>query len=775
MLEKLLSVALLLTDQAGHSLNSRKESHPFEPGGPPTLEVVYVTAQKRKEPVHEVPISISAFSGELLEQANISNLVDIAPLTPGFEARSAAIQTSLLTIRGITTEVVTGSASTDPRISVYQDGVSISRGPGAVVELFDVERVEVLKGPQGALFGRSAEVGAIQIIQNKAHNEREAGFYFARGELDYVEFRGMVNAPLNKETLFGRFAGVYKRRDGYLSNTEGLDPYAVDRIALRGIVTYEPSNALRFDLIANYQKDAAAAGTPENSVLPAVNGERDLGRVASMKPFGPGSGLSDFVSPRDLYDVALLTNWQVSEQWHLDSISAIRSYDSTWYTDEDGTAFDLFAVTGFRDGDQWSQELRAVYQSEGRISGFAGASFIHEEVFEGFDEEVDERQLLAFLDPANIPVFLSGDPQSLAPIITSLPLSLANAYFLEQFRDTNENDGFDFFAEVAVDLMPELNLLIGGRWSREEKTSKLRGGAAQVPSTIGALGILNEGVPSQTLFLPDIGFEDQVRSEDFDGFTWRTAFKWTPRRDLNLWASYARGRRPEVIAGVFDGPAFGGFSTAPAETVDSYEIGTSWRPSDGRVKLDSSIYHYFYENFQSLIFEGGTFQTVTSGLASANGFEGQVALAVTNNLTLFGNYAYIRARFDDRDQAGRPQVFGDNTFRFSPDHTFAVGAKWRGRLPGSWTFRATPIYSWQSEIFFDERNLPNFGQEAYGLLNINFVIGPDGAAWKITAAVENVLDETYAIMGGALSTAFGIPALYTGPPRLWRAGVEINF
>lgn len=775
MLEELLSVALLLSHQTGHGPNVPQESQATDQNEPPALEIVYVNAQKRKEPVHDVPISITVLSGAFLDQTNTTNLVEVAPLVPGFEARSGAIQTSLLTIRGITTEVVTNSASTDPRISVYQDGVSISRGPGAVVDLFDVERVEVLKGPQGALFGRSAEVGAIQIIQHKAGHEREARFHAAAGNLDYFELGGMTNVPLIEDTLFGRLAGVYKRRDGYLSNTEGANPHALDRIALRGVLTYEPSDALRFDLIANYQKDDAAAGSPENSVLPAVNGDIGLGGAASMRPFGPVSGFRDFVSPRDLYDVSLLAHWQVSPKWHFDSISAIRSFDSAWYTDEDGTAFDLFGVTGFRDGDQWSQELRAMFQGEKRLSGFVGASFIHEELFEGFDEEVDERQLLAFLDPANIPVFLSGNPQNLTPLIKSPPLSLANAYFLEQYLDTNVNDGFDLFAEISVDLLHELNLLVGGRWSREDKTRTLRGGAPQVPSTIGALGLLTGGVPSQTLVLPDIGFDDQIRSEDFDGFTWRTALKWAPSRELNLWASYSRGRRPEVIAGIFEGPTFGGFFIAPAETVDSYEIGTSWRPPDSRVQLDGSIYHYSYENFQSMIFAGGTFETVTSGLASANGLEAQVAVAATNNLTLFGNYAYIRARFDDRDQSGRPQVFGGNTFGFSPDHTFAVGADWRGPLPGSWTFRATPIYSWQSEIFFDERNLPSFGQDAYGLLNISFAFGPADANWKITAAVENALDETYTIMGGALSIAFGIPALYLGPPRLWKAGFELEF
>lgn len=776
MLNRLLAIGLLLTSQTGAGRNDPEERQAYGEGEPPRLEIVYVTAQKRKQPVQDVPISITAFSGTFLEQANVENLVDIAPLTPGFEARSAAIQTSIITIRGISTEVVTGSAVTEPRISVFQDGVSISRGPGAVVELFDVERVEVLKGPQGALFGRSAEVGAIQIIQNKARNERAARFYAAGGNFDYLELQGMVNAPLIEDSLYGRLAAVYKGRDGYLHNTESLDPYAVDRIALRGVLTYEPSETLRFDLIANYQEDEAAAGLPENSVLPAVTGDRTLGGVASMREFGPGSNPRDFESPRELWDVSLLARWQFSPLWHLDSISAVRSFESTWYTDEDGTAFDLFAATGRRDGDQWSQELRAIYQGEGRISGFAGASFIHEEVFEGFDIEVDERQLLAFLNPASAPIFQTGDPHNLTPIINNPPLSLANAYFLEQSLDSNDNDGFDLFAEIGVDLTSELNLLVDGRWSYEEKTNTLSGGAAGMPSSIGTLGILTDGVPSQTLFLPDIGFEEPTISEDFDGFTWRMALKWTPGPDLHMWASYSRGRRPEVLTQEFEGPVFeGGVDIAPAETVDSYEIGTNWRSADGRVQLDGSIYHYAYENFQSLIFESGTFNNVTTGLASANGFEAQLTFAATDSLTLFGNYAFVRARFDDRDQSGRLQAFADNAFRFSPDHSFAVGADWGTAFSGGWTFSVTPIYSWQSEIFFDERNLPGFGQDAYGILNLNFTAGPLDAAWKITVAVENVLDETYAIMGGALSSSFQIPALYLGPPRLWKAGLELEF
>lgn len=215
ILVKVLSLALLLATQTGLSSNAA-QSKPGDEAEVPALEVVHVTAQKREQRVQDVPISMSVFSGGLLQQANITNLFDIAALTPGFEARSAAVQTTLLTVRGITTAVITGSASTDPRISVYQDGVSISRGPGAMVELFDIERVEVLRGPQGALFGRSAEVGAIQIIQNKARYERETRFYAAAGGLDYVEIGGMVNVPIIGDGLFGRLAGIYKRRDGYL-------------------------------------------------------------------------------------------------------------------------------------------------------------------------------------------------------------------------------------------------------------------------------------------------------------------------------------------------------------------------------------------------------------------------------------------------------------------------------------------------------------------------------------------------------------------------------
>ena len=316
--------------------------------------------------------------------------------------------------------------------------------------------------------------------------------------------------------------------------------------------------------------------------------------------------------------------------------------------------------------------------------------------------------------------------------------------------------------------------MVDGRWSREEKSRAVRAGAVDVPSSIGALGILNNGIPSQTLLLIDTGFAEEKRSQDFDGFTWRTALRWSPTSKLNLWASAARGRRPEVIGLEADNAIFRGFEITPAETVDSYEVGAATTLAGGRVQLDGSVYHYTYENFQSMIFEGGSFRIVTTGLADAIGLETRFAFAPTEDLRLFGNYAYSRARFDDRDKTGRPQAFAGNAFRFSPDHSFALGADWAGEIGQRWAFRVTPIYSWQSEIFFDDRNLANFGQDDYGLLNINVEVGPGNARWKITAAVENALDESYAIEGGALSSSFNIPALYIGPPRLWRVGFKLE-
>ena len=218
------------------------------------LEEVIVTAQLRAQDPIEVPFALTAYSGQTLDNLGVQDFEELSAFVPGLLVQNQSPNNPGFVIRGITSDST--GATDEPRVSIYQDGVSIGRAPGAYVELFDVERVEVAKGPQSTLYGRGALIGAVNVIQNKADidgfdAEGRIGF----GNYDYRLAELMLNAPLS-DTAAVRFATRLKSRNGYVDNLlGGADYNSVDTQAFRALFAWEPTDAFRLDLIANYQQD----------------------------------------------------------------------------------------------------------------------------------------------------------------------------------------------------------------------------------------------------------------------------------------------------------------------------------------------------------------------------------------------------------------------------------------------------------------------------------------------------------------------------------------
>ena len=217
-------------------------------------EVIVVTAQLREQRQIDVPFAVTSYTGKALDQLGVQEFEELARFTPGLSVQNQSPNNPAINIRGITTD--SGDAFFEPRVSIYQDGVSIARPRGAYVELFDIDRVEVSKGPQSTLYGRGALIGAINIVQAKP--DLGDAYAMARGEIgnfDYWLAEGMINAPLGSNAGI-RIAGRYKKRDGYVENLLGGDDFqSVDTGAIRGSLRIQPSERVTFDLIGNYQKD----------------------------------------------------------------------------------------------------------------------------------------------------------------------------------------------------------------------------------------------------------------------------------------------------------------------------------------------------------------------------------------------------------------------------------------------------------------------------------------------------------------------------------------
>jgi iron complex outermembrane recepter protein len=754
------------------------QSSPAEP------EVIVVTAQKREQRVLDVPVAVTAYSGATLQQLGIEQFDDLALFVPGLEVQEQSPNNPGFVIRGITSD--DGSASTEARVSVFQDGISITRSRGSYVELHDMERIEVVKGPQSTLFGRGALIGAISLVQRKADPDGDFGGTLAvgGGNLNQVSGRFSVNLPVAEGLFAVRIAGVRKQRDGYVDNALGGEDFmSQDVNAWRASLAFQPDDRFRADLIFNWQEDLPSGTSFKSGAYAPVGGNTLPWTPAALSAFTDPVG-SRFEGRRDLglertvEDVTLLARYDLDDQYTLNSITGFRRFNSLEVFDPDGFGPEVLLFAEDARGDQISQELRLNYTPGTGFSAFGGFAFFHEDGTQRVPLQYDERGTLALFaaltsgrpvtalfPPAQFPNFPSN--AFLGTILTTPTRLPFKPVHVEEFQNWGETSAVDLFADATWALGERLELSAGARWTRETKTSGYRGRLLNGPSSITGGGLFANLTPGGAIL------ED---TERYDGVTWRAVARYELGETWNVYGSVARGRRSEVLS---YNATRREFETIPAELATSWEVGLKGTAWDGLLQLEAALYTYDYENFQTSVREGVTVRTINAGNASTTGVEiGAQVRLIPDTLRMLVTLARSEGRFDDTDSEGRAQVFAGNSFRLSPDTTGSIALI--GTLDGPWgSLTVTPSYTWQSEVFFDNDNRADKSQDAYGLLNLTARYGLPAPVAGLDLALElagtNLLDEDYIIDAGNTGDVFGIPTFIAGPPRLWRVQLVANF
>jgi len=821
---------------AAHGAHAQAQS-----AEPATLDEIIVTAQLRAQKTIEVPFALTAYSGQFLEDLGIQEFEQLSAFVPGFLVQNQSPNNPGFVMRGITSD--SGAATAEPRVSVFQDGVSISKSRGSYVELFDLERVEIAKGPQSTLYGRGALIGAVNLVQNRAQpGETEAYANIEAGNEDYRMVEGALNLPVG-ETGGLRLATRLKTRGGSVENLLGGEDYnAIETKAVRLSGAWAPSDAMRFDVIGNYQNDHAS-GTSFKSIAyePAdpntgvVLGGKEPWEGAALTPGGDFDGGKTLGLSREVWGVTGLARINLNSAWTLNSTTAYREFDNYETFDADGVSLPILTAAEETHGEQWSQDLRLGFDNGGRLTGFVGAGWFHEEGYQRTPAQFDERLVLAQLaglldgSPLGVgdntlplavyPTVATGAlgallgsllPSAAQPLVPTLAAGIASnlqSAYIETPINSSELDSYDVFADATYAFTDRFEVSAGVRYTRDEKTT---GYAASIDSGRSALGTLlaiqagavpssfivsSTGVPgflvqpnySTRPGLPLLGLTSQptANNGDFsyydsedDGVTWRVTARYELTDDTNVYANYARGRRPEVISA--SGPSAPGgaprFSSVDAETVDSYEVGAKSALLDSRLRIDGAVFMYNYENFQTTIQQGTTFITTNAGEAKSYGFEGQANFAVASNFDLFATYAYNHSRFENG-------IYDGNKFRLSPDNAASIGATWRLPVTGG-EIEVQPTYTWQSKVFFEDDNdrpdlqtvasgafvadlIQDEYQDAYGLLNLRIRYTPDSTNWGVEAFGENILDEEYIKDAGNTGDALGMPTFIAGRPAAY--------
>lgn len=352
-----------------------------------TLGEVVVTTQKRSQSSIEVPVAVSAVTGSSLKKLNLQQFDEVAPFIPGVQIQLQSPNNPGYVIRGVTSD--DGASYAQPRVSVFQDGVSISRSRASVVELFDLERVEVIKGPQGTLFGRGAEIGGINVIRNKPVNYTTGELTVGYGTYNQKLASGYLNTPLLKDRLANRFAFSYDQRDGFIRNEAGGRLNGKNTLALRNSLRLWAGENTTYDLVLDYQYDNYS-GTSFKSDKTDYYTDTDPNAPASLERG------KDLYIKRHVGGVTLLADHGLNDNWKLTSITGFWAFKSDESFDADGTPASLLWCSEKAKGTQFSQEFRFNYDNRKWFSGFAGASYF----FEHSSQEVIARTNLWQLFPA---------------------------------------------------------------------------------------------------------------------------------------------------------------------------------------------------------------------------------------------------------------------------------------------------------------------------------------------------------------------------------------
>jgi outer membrane receptor protein involved in Fe transport len=782
------------------------------------LDTIVVTAQKREQQIQEVPIAISAYSGDFLEKNGMDNYQSLGTLVPGLEIQMQSVANPSLSIRGITADL--DDPTQEPRISVFQDGVSMSRSRGSFATPFDMQRVEVLRGPQGTLFGRAAEIGALHFIQNKARPGTSSAFGVEVGNFSERKFDGFYNGSLS-DNVFGRIAVYYDKRDGYVDNLSGGTLQGVDTQAIRGSLHFNIGDSNGLDLILNHEKDTppgtafrsmvvpnrrassadiatfnAWLGSSSTSGLPAVSTGLDPYEADAQR----GNGLG---SDRTLDSATVLGHFRINDSWSLHTTTGWRHFHSIEKFDADGSQADLVEFDEHATGRQLSQEFRFNYDNGGRFTGFVGLDYTAEKSLRDLTYQTDERQLYALLSPTAHSIFpflpvvplLNPDGTPNTSTGSLLGLFVLNPNHHETFGNDVDVHSTELFADGTWQLNDHWEFTAGLRGTHDSATY----GYHSDPGTASTIGKFFSGRtdPNTGAFIPacpsifgscfNLLFPATngrlTASKSWDSAVGRAILRYKFNDDVNAYASVSRGRRPAMLQVSDINPTSPtGVKDLPAEIVMSYEVGLKGTTVDSRLAYDLALWYYDYTNFQAQLRSPSSSipQPTNGGSAHAYGLEASLFVRLSEHTTGFVNLGLSDGGFNGVDGNGRPQLLAGNTFRLFPKQKLAVGLDWTHPLSGDREFFLRPNVTYQSKVFFEDDNHPSslghsfagqIQQSGYGLVNlrggVNF-----GKEWTVTVSLDNALNKKYLIDAGNTGLTFGIPTLIPGQTRT--LGVSLN-
>lgn len=741
---------------------------------------IIVTAQKFEQRAQDVPITISAIGGERIKELGVTDLDELSNYIPGLLIQEQSANNPGIVIRGVTSD--SGSAQQGPRVTLYYNGVDISRSRGSYQSIYDLERVEVIKGPQATLFGTASAVGAISLVSARPEEGFSAELTGSYGNFDYTAVGGHVNAGTDK--VAGRIAFEWKKRDGYVENlaaSQEEELYALDNLGVRGSLRFTPNDVLLVDLIGTYDRQ-------RNGGTPFISGSLPT-EAGPANPFGlanlGGSPLSEAVLGdaqlglnRDVYDLNLTTELSLSDAWTFTTVNGYREFDSAEVFDADGSAAWFLEFAEIAQGWQFSHEGRFFFEGNALRGNFGWNAFIEDgsQAVPFSSEEGTFLQCLGITaaEPFNIPLPCVAADGSVAAAQTTALLTGGAATqvpYRSEFENFGQNESYSVFADATWLPTEAFELTAGVRLLWEGRESGFRADVPLpfLPNSFPGAPLTRSLIPGQI----DTAGETFVAEREFFDVLPRFNALYRVTPDLNIYATVSKGRRSAVVQvnATRDEMAnpVRNLQIVPEEVVWNYEGGIKY--ASGLVSASIGAFYLDYSGFQvSVMRDDGSTRTESAGSASNKGIEAEFAVDAAEWLSIFANGAYIDAKVDE-DNAFAP-AFAGARFRLQPEWQGAAGFTIDTDLASGVRFFATPSVTHRSQIFFELPNSNLISQNSVTLLNARAGVSFNDEMFEIAGFIRNATDEDYLLDAGNTGGAFGIPTFIPAEPRFF--GIEVT-
>lgn len=731
------------------------------------LEEVVVTAQKREQNLQDIGIAITAFSGDQIRKLGFTNTTDIASMTPGLNYTVPNAESSQINffLRGVGLNDF-ADANENP-VAVYVDDVYRPAMGGLSFQLFDIERVEVLRGPQGSLFGRNTTGGLVHYISQRPTDEFDGYLSLTGGSYSQIKFEGALGGPIS-DTVSGRISVASNKHDGFTSNRGvGPDYNETDAKAVRGQLLFTPSD--RFDALvsAYYSDNDAAVGAWQHQAtkfnangesVPLGPNEQDTSvdcnanGISDPGDARPAPG-TDCFGYRDTdgdpfageYDrdgkvevessgISVNLNWHVGELT-VTSITSFQSVDRLQSEDTEAGPFPLILPTFRAKTDTFTQELRVAGQSDA-FRWLAGVYY--------FDNEVDGEY---DLDLTN----------------------LGFIFFDADFTQTTES--LAFFGQIEFDLSDNWTFIVGARGATEKKELDY----LNVDTADFYTGII--GLPTNVAFEFNTSTVGDLAKHDNTSFNGKVELDWKPTNDLLIYGSVSRGTKSAGFnVGFLDETFIFASNTSDTipfdeETLTSFEAGFKSTFGGGHTRLNGSVFYYDYKDFQTFRFELLN-QVIFNTDAEVFGLELELQSSPTEGLDLAVGLSLL-----DATAKNIPSPLGgfrEREMVAAPD--FAVNALIRYQWPvfnGHLAVQAWANY--QKGIYYDIQNVPVSFEDGYTVTNLRASYTSGGERWELAAFVYNLTEEEYLSYTFDFTGVFGFNQQAYGPPRWVGVTLQYNF